>query len=138
MTRTADRRDGSGGDVLVGEEFCHSSGRQRVDARLLQNLCGLMECREEIVGCELRVIRQNLLLRPTFGEQFEKKLDGEAGSLDDRFAHQDPRVNGDSLLPFHGTLPVRIPLSVLEAVRIYCIGCLVAGESGWIAPKIDN
>jgi hypothetical protein len=44
----------------------------------------------DVIGLELRIIRQNLLVRPASREQFQE-LNGEARSLDERLAHQHLR-----------------------------------------------
>ena len=52
-----------------------------------------------------RVIANDLLAGPAFGQQFEEKLHGDSGSFDDGFAGQDGRIHNDMILPGHGGVP---------------------------------
>ena len=50
---------------------------------------------------QARVIPQNLLLAPSFGEQIQYELNRQTGSSNDGLAGQNGRVSNDVLMPIH-------------------------------------
>ena len=57
---------------------------------------------------ELRIVLDDLFIRPSVRQQIQDKVHADAGPLDDRLTHQHPGVYLDPSLPFlfHGPLRV--------------------------------
>src|SRR5437867_11616835 len=77
-----------------------SSG-QRVGPLVFHHLGRVSVGGSDVVGLELRVVGQYLLVSPPFRQQFHQELDGDTRALDDWLAHQHLRVRDNPVLPVH-------------------------------------
>jgi hypothetical protein len=60
--------------------------------------------RLDVVGGQVRVVPENLLVSPAFGQQFHQELDGDPGPFDHGLSHEHLRVNRDAISPVQGCL----------------------------------
>ncbi len=55
----------------------------------------------EQFGSKLGIVSEDLLVRPTFRQQFHDELDGNSRPFNDGLAHEHLWVDGDSFFPVH-------------------------------------
>jgi hypothetical protein len=80
-----------------------SLARSRKDLFLTQQVSRVSQAGTHVFLREARIIPQNFLLAPPFGEQIQDKLNRQTRSSDDGFAGQDRRVSANVVMPVHGT-----------------------------------
>lgn len=74
-----------------------STGGEREDGFLLQNLLGIEQRRLDVLGLEAGVLAENLRLGDPLSHQLENKIHRDSGSRDNRLTGQNPRVEPDAL-----------------------------------------
>jgi len=79
------------------ENLRHLSHWQRVDVLLLHRLRGVVKRCLNVVLRQVRVVLEDLLVRPAVGEQLHEEFDCDPSSFDDRLAGEHLRVEAYSI-----------------------------------------
>jgi hypothetical protein len=99
------RRNDLAGHVLIRQKFRDDLHRQRVNVLLLDGFGSIMQSGLNIVAGQVRVILENLFVRPTVRKQFHEEFDSDPRPFDDGFPDEHLRIDTDSILPRHKTPP---------------------------------
>jgi hypothetical protein len=73
------------------------------DPFLTQQVSRIGKASANVFLCEARVIPQNFLLAPSFGEQIQYEFNRQTRSSNDGLAGQNGRVSNDVAMPVHET-----------------------------------
>src|SRR5262245_2543588 len=82
------------------------------DTFLTQQVYRIVKTSANVFLCEARVIPQNFLLAPSFGEQIQYEFNRQTRSSNDGLAGQNGRVSNDVVMPVH-----QLNLSFLVELR---------------------
>ncbi len=106
MAGLSRRQDGFAWNIFIGEKSGHSSRGQRMHPLQLRQLGSVMQSRLNVLLFQLRVIFEDLLMRPPFGEELNEKFHGNPSPFDNRFPDQNCRVGCNPVSPIHLRSPV--------------------------------
>src|SRR4029079_1461251 len=103
MPRLAQGMDCITGCIFVRQESSHDSRvapsrRNRIDALLFKDLAGVMKAGGDVLGLKVGIVRQNLLVGPTFGQQINDEFNGDASAADKRLAGENAGVDYDAIV----------------------------------------
>ena len=88
------------------------------DPFLTQQVSRISKAGADVFLCKARVIPQNVLLGPSFGEQIQNEFNRQTRSSNDGLTGQNGRVSNDVVMPVHET-----NLSLLVELRpVHLIG----------------
>ena len=77
------------------------SGRDGEKSFFAQSIFRIRDASQDLVARKPGIVPQHISLGPTFGDQFENKLNCEPRTFDDGLAHQHCGISGYVFLPFH-------------------------------------
>lgn len=100
-SRKSQRLDDLSRDVLIRKVGRHDGSGQRKGGFFLERLRRIPKGGENIFFAQMGVVLQDPFVRPSFGKQLEKELDGDSGALDDGLADQDLGIDRNALFPVH-------------------------------------
>ena len=78
-----------------------SRSLKRINPLRVQNVTGVGKAGPDVWLRQVGIAGENLLLTPTLSKQLHNQFDGNARTFDHWFAHQDARIDANSVLPVH-------------------------------------